>query len=994
MTFTRSSITWQNTLLTVALLAPHKDPTSANEIHAVGIAVIIVIGLLLSATLTILAELLRPKPDIEDARPAGEGDFKFPTAIEGRVVPLIWGTVKMEGPNIVWWGDLRQVPIKEKVKTGLFSSKRITIGFQYFVGIQFALCRGIIDAMTTIWVGDGTLKALFVVDDADVSIVKPDFFGGDKFGTGGIEGDLRVHPGNETQLVDTYLSTFQTPQPAYRGTCYAVFEGGYIGNSTQIKPWKFELQRFPDNLSLPSDTHIIGGAIGSGGDSNPMEVIYEVLTDNDWGLGFPATDIDLVNFQAAAATLFTEGNGFSMILDRALEAVDFLQEVERQIDGVLFLDHETGKLKINLARGGYDIDTIPQITSANIISVNDFSRGTWSETANQVRVQFVDRDRDYFGTFAQSQNLANQRIQGGRLVAVTEKYPGVKDKTLANNIASRTIKMISRPLAKANITVDRSLWQIKPADVVAWTDATLGFTKQPMRVARIDFGTLTDGKIQLQLIEDVFVFALPFSGEPDDTLWLPPVQDVTAIPAVQSVIIEAPKAFVNRDEDNPGVGDRIWCGGRAQEAQAITFTIYQRNHPTTPAGAFTNEGDVPGFFKIGDLRAALTSGDQAGTATVGVDPGEDTVASMLLSMSETPEASDIGQNLTNLILIDDEFIAFEGFTDQTTHIDLTNCWRGLLDTTPKDHAIDASVYLIFINGGLSLGTIPQPNVVDVQVRSESRTDVVLEGDAITVQITMANRERLPYPPAQMKINTVLYDTSADIDTLKAGGSGLDDRGFEVEFIRKDFRTGDETSSIQTDAATLNPTFPAVNTTEYDAEIIDDPDGSPTSLFTAAFANTKNIFLSRTLILRNTAGVIPTRVAVKVGTRHTFESIVRSATEDLRHEFNLDASTLDNDTNYGNLAPNVASSTYSAPDTGSYPFEIGTAFATGIVEAEINALGFNTIIAATATTGTLTGVMSGDTIKVRHTQSGGSVSETFLQVSAPTSSVEAYAILTT
>ena len=33
----------------------------------------------------LVTELLRPKPDIENARPAGLGDFNVPTAIEGRV---------------------------------------------------------------------------------------------------------------------------------------------------------------------------------------------------------------------------------------------------------------------------------------------------------------------------------------------------------------------------------------------------------------------------------------------------------------------------------------------------------------------------------------------------------------------------------------------------------------------------------------------------------------------------------------------------------------------------------------------------------------------------------------------------------------------------------------------------------------------------------------------------------------------------------------------
>ena len=69
----------------------------------------IIVTLLIYAALFALAELLRPKPEIEGARPGGLGDFQFTTAEEGRVVPIIWGTVKMKAPNVIWYGNLGTV---------------------------------------------------------------------------------------------------------------------------------------------------------------------------------------------------------------------------------------------------------------------------------------------------------------------------------------------------------------------------------------------------------------------------------------------------------------------------------------------------------------------------------------------------------------------------------------------------------------------------------------------------------------------------------------------------------------------------------------------------------------------------------------------------------------------------------------------------------------------------------------------------------------------
>lgn len=953
-----------------------------------GLIDLIIIGLVLAVVSVALSELLRPKPKLESARPASLGDFNFPTAIEGRVVPVVWGTVKLAGPNVVWYGDLRQTKISEKVKTGLFSSKRIVKGFKYSVGIQFGLCRGTIGKVKRVWVGDTVVSTPDTADGA-VTITNLKLFGGDDFGSGGIDGTLRIHPGSQAQAVSTYLGGFQSPLPAYRGTCYAVWEGGYIGNSTTIKPWRFEVQRLPNQLGLTSNHHIVNTD-----DANPAAVAYEILTDKDWGFGFLASDIDVTNFRAAGDTLFTEGNGFSMHLDSAREAADMLQEVERQMDGVVYLDHQTGKFKINLARGGYDIDAVFQLTSTNVKEVREYSRGTWEETTNQVRVSFSDRSRDYFETFAQAHDLANQRIQGGELVTATPTYPAIKDKALANGVASRELRALAIPLAKATVVTDRTAWALKPGDVVAWTDENLGFVKLPMRVNDLDFGELADGKITLSLVQDVFQFSAAFFGAPDATGWTAPVQNVAAIPANEQVVIDAPKAFCDRDDQFPGLFDRIWAGARAQTGREVGCLIRQRNDPGTPTGAFVESGDFVGFFPIGTLKDALTV-QGANPGTIGLEATPDTLAVLKAAFTNPSSAQDVGRNLVNLILVDGEFIGVTGFTDQTTYIDLTGCYRGMMDTVPAVHADAVKVYLVFVSGGLTRDTIPRGNNVHVKLVPESGTSELAEGSATQISLTMVDRPRKPYPPTELFLNTVRYQATVALDTVRTGGSGLDDRGLEVDYRRKDFRTVDEVESILNDAASIDPSFPAANTTKYRAILTKDPAGSPVVLVTTAYnSGESEIFISRTLIYRQNGGAKPSTLRVEVEAQHLYLSQTFQALQKLLFDFAVGASTTDDDHSWGNLSVNTSSSNYVAPTTGTYGFEIGTAFATGAVQAQINAGGFVTIIAAGLTTGSLAGVTAGDNVQVRHTQSGGAVAQTFLQVDAPSSTVDAYAILTT
>ncbi len=80
------------------------------------------IALATSLVVTVVGELLRPKQNPMNAKPSSLDDFDVPTAEEGRTIPVICGKVKIDGPNVTWYGDLGVVPLKKKVKTGLFSS--------------------------------------------------------------------------------------------------------------------------------------------------------------------------------------------------------------------------------------------------------------------------------------------------------------------------------------------------------------------------------------------------------------------------------------------------------------------------------------------------------------------------------------------------------------------------------------------------------------------------------------------------------------------------------------------------------------------------------------------------------------------------------------------------------------------------------------------------------------------------------------------------------
>lgn len=59
-----------------------------------------------------IAAALAPKPPAP--KPASLQDFDVPTAEEDREIPVVFGTVTVTGPNVIYYGGLASEPIKKR----------------------------------------------------------------------------------------------------------------------------------------------------------------------------------------------------------------------------------------------------------------------------------------------------------------------------------------------------------------------------------------------------------------------------------------------------------------------------------------------------------------------------------------------------------------------------------------------------------------------------------------------------------------------------------------------------------------------------------------------------------------------------------------------------------------------------------------------------------------------------------------------------------------
>ncbi|QDP52372.1 MAG: hypothetical protein Unbinned4162contig1001_72 [Prokaryotic dsDNA virus sp.] len=70
-------------------------------------------GWVVAAVIAIVAYVYTPRPKTQTRKPAGINEIEVPTAERGREIAVVFGTVDIKSPNVVWYGDLRVEPIRK-----------------------------------------------------------------------------------------------------------------------------------------------------------------------------------------------------------------------------------------------------------------------------------------------------------------------------------------------------------------------------------------------------------------------------------------------------------------------------------------------------------------------------------------------------------------------------------------------------------------------------------------------------------------------------------------------------------------------------------------------------------------------------------------------------------------------------------------------------------------------------------------------------------------
>lgn len=414
-------------------------------------------------------------------------------------------------------------------------AKNQTIGYEYYMGLHMGIARGPVNELCEITVGDRQAWQGSVTGNTQIYINQPDLFGGHK-GEGGIKGTLDVMMGGPGQVKSPKLAAMLTGlQPQFRGFLSVFFDGMVCAMSPYPKPWKFRARRttagwdggtwYPDKATIILDGYYDDGTTRQITAMNPVHIIYESLTNRQWGLGRDRSLFLEDTWRKAADTVYDEQFGLCIRWSRQDTLMSFVQVVIDHIGCAVYVDKFTGKYKIKMIRNDYDADSLPIVDmDSGLLKINEATNASTFNLLNEIVVNCHNpvTNNDFQ---MRAHNLALIETQKA-LNSDTRDYPGIPTPKLGNIVAQRDLKAASTNVRRFNVDADRRLWHIQPGDVFKLRDPkSRGIETVIVRVGNVEENPQTDGTLKITAVQDVFGINLnTFTGvqppnhvEPDTT---------------------------------------------------------------------------------------------------------------------------------------------------------------------------------------------------------------------------------------------------------------------------------------------------------------------------------------------------------------------------------------------------------------------------------------------------------------------------------------------
>lgn len=480
-----------------------------------------------------------------------------------------------------------------------------------------------------------------------------------------------------------------------------------------------------------SDTFWIAEIIGTGANTllamNPAHVLYYARTDADLGRE-PVANIDDASLRAAADTLFAEGFGICTTHDPAQESVEeFEQRIAKLIDGSFSRDPITGLWHLDLSRGDYVLEELPVLADDDILEFRELP-STLDNAINSVSVTYFDPERKESVTTPPVQ--ARGLIQDFGTIHQTIEYPEIPTASLAARVALRELRATATPTRAFDLVCTRKPFAWRPNTYFRLQAPKRGIADMVCIVGEKESGNLKSGAIRLKAAQDIysmpdlsFVEVEPGVDTGPSQIPLP----ITLQAAFEAPYIELVSTLSRADMDVLPADAGYVLAVAADPAASRDYTMM------VDAGAGYTE---------------TANGDWCPTATV-------VAASSWLDTAFTLAG---GTRLDEVVvgsaaLWENEIVRVDAINPTTGAITLG---RACADTLPAQHAAGSRIWFYQDNEALDPTEYTAGEGLDIKLLTNTGSQQIDIALATAMSVGMGGRQVLPYPPANLRINSAYY----------------------------------------------------------------------------------------------------------------------------------------------------------------------------------------------------------------------------------------------
>jgi hypothetical protein len=571
------------------------------------------------------------------------------TSALGVCIPLAYGT-NMGAPNLIWYNNFQATP---DGKGGGGKGGGKSNNYTYTAAVILAICEGTIDGVSYV-VSNGSSTTLGALG-------------------------LYLATGTSTQEPQDYVTdNYPNQALAYRDTAYLFAENLNLGSSA----------------SIPSLSFVVTAKFyqwaNEWADANPADVIQDIITSQQYGLGETAADYldtgswanyktyctaqkllisPYMSTQEQMTSIFQRwaqlSNSWIFWTGTCFKAVPLASQ-SITANGVTFTANNTPIIDIGPNDYLFDVGSNEDPVA---VDIKDPVTGY-----NTVELDYRQRDADYNtnSVYFRDQNSIN--INGNlasQVISANEVCDDGIAAVMVTLIGQRTVNINNNYEFK----LDTGFVWLEPGDIITITEPNIGLNKFPIMISEVS----EDASFVLTVKGEEYPAGIGIPAE----LQVEPNGNTggTGIYDSPGSVNDPPLIFEPAPIEAGG-GSQIWIGA---------------------SGPLTTWGGCHVWASVDDVNYAVigtitnttvqgtltTSISESASVTFALDTGETPVAPSMYATGQSEAANQ------TIIRVDEEIISYGAITlDSGTTYTISSTTRAVYDSTLGTHAVGADAYFL------------------------------------------------------------------------------------------------------------------------------------------------------------------------------------------------------------------------------------------------------------------------------------------------------------